>query len=360
MPTAAQLQANRANAKKSCGPKTDDGKAKSRLNALKHGLRAQTVNPVLPQEDPAELEAKIQEWLDDHQPTNAVERDLVTRAARLSWTLDRAERYETALLSKQVRKAMLRSKARRTEKVCELARKLFYMAGKRLLPDSGPAWADNPSAFVARLEESPEGAQWLLDRWVEMRCLLISDENWTFLDQFKFVRLLGKQPIHAIDDPELNEIFLAWETIEDQWGTRFWLQMQELTPYEDPAFSAWRVWREIVPRPESPEAAVAFLLGIAQREIERLQDLIVDLEEIEGDDALELAEQASFCASDAGERLRRFQTARTRELLRTIDLLAKLRRGRQKSDEGTQSASRQNAGPPADALPLRADRNPCR
>ena len=221
---------------------------------------------------------------------------------------------------------MLRSRARRTEKVCALGRKLFYMAGKRLLPDSGPAWSDDPSAFVARLEESPEGARWLLDRWVEIRCLLISDENWTFLDQFKFVRLLGKQPINAIDDPELNEVFLAWETIEEHWGVRFWLQMQELTPYEDPAFSAWRVWREIVPRPESPEAAVAFLLSIAQREIERLEDLIVDLDEIEGDDALELAEQASFCASDAGERLRRFQTARTRELHRTIDLLAKLKK----------------------------------
>ncbi|MDR3622830.1 MAG: hypothetical protein P4L85_25985, partial [Paludisphaera borealis] len=125
--------------------------------------------------------------------------------------------------------------------------------------------------------------------------------------------------------------FLAWETIEEKWGTRFWLQMQEMTPYEDPAFSAWRVWREIVPRPESPEAGVAFLRSIAEREIERLQDLLVDLEEIEGDDALELAEQASFSASDAAERLRRFQTARTRELLRTIDLLAKLRAAEKKA-----------------------------
>ncbi|MDR3621752.1 MAG: hypothetical protein P4L85_20535 [Paludisphaera borealis] len=331
MATDAQLQANRANAKKSCGPKSDDGKARSKLNALKHGLHAKTVDFVLPHEDPAELDAKIQEWVDDYQPANAVERELVTRAARLSWTLDRAERYETALLAKQVRKAMLRSRAKRMEKVCDLGRKLFYMAGKRLLPISGPAWTDDPSAFIARLEESPEGAQWLLDRWVEMRCLLISNENWTFLDQFKFVRLLGKQPLAAIDDPELNEIFLAWETIEDKWGTRFWLQMQEMTPYEDPAFSAWRVWREIVPRPENPETAVAFLLGIAEREIERLQDLLVDLEEIEGDDARELAEQASFSASDASERLRRFQTARTRELLRTIDLLAKLRNAEKKA-----------------------------
>ncbi|MDR3622039.1 MAG: hypothetical protein P4L85_22005 [Paludisphaera borealis] len=343
MSTTAQLQANRANAKKSCGPKTDEGKARSRLNALKHGLRATTVNPVLPHEDPAELEAKIREWIDDYQPTNAIERELVVRAARISWNLDRAERHETALLARNVRKAMLRSKAKRTEKVCDYGRKLFYMAGKRLLPISGPAWSDDPSAFVARLEESPEGVQWLLDRWVEMRCLIISNENWTFLDQFKFVRLLGKQPLAAIDDPELNEIFLAWETIEDQWGTRFWLQMQEMTPYEDPAFSAWRVWREIVPRPETPEAAVAFLLSIAEREVERLQELLMDIEEIEGDDPLELAEQASFSASDAFERLRRFQTARTRELLRTIDLLAKLRAASKKATK--------EANPPAPRKP---------
>jgi hypothetical protein len=255
-----------------------------------------------------------------------VERELVVRAARLSWTLDRAERHEAALLSRNVRRAMLRSKARRMEKVCEYGRKLFYMAGKRLLPGSGPEWDDDPAVFVAHLEESVEGVRWLLDRWVEIRCLIISDEGWGFLDQFKFVRLLGKQPINAIDDPELNEIFLAWETIEAEWGTRFWLRMQELTPYEDPAFSAWRMWREIVPRPESQEAAVAVLRGVADREIERLEELLADLEEIEADDALERAEIASFSASDGAERLRRFQTARTRELLRTIDLLAKLRK----------------------------------
>jgi hypothetical protein len=109
--------------------------------------------------------------------------------------------------------------------------------------------------------------------------------------------------------------------------------MREMTPYEDPAFSAWRMWREIVPRPESPEAAVAVLRGVADREIARLEELLIDLEEIEGDDALELAEIASFSASDGAERLRRFQTARTRELLRTIDLLAKLRKAGESKPE---------------------------
>ena len=239
------------------------------------------------------------------------------------------------------------------------------MAGKRLLPDSGPDWADNPSAFVARLEESPEGAQWLLDRWIEMRCLLISDENWTFLDQFKFVRLLGKQPINAIDDPELNEIFLAWETIEDQWGTRFWLQMQELTPYEDPAFSAWRVCARSSLGRNPPRRPSRFFWASPNARSSGFRSLSIDLEEIEGDDALELAEQASFCASDAAERLRRFQTARTRELLRTIDLLAKLRKAdapkpEKKATKEPNPPAAPQAGPSPLVLPLRPDRNPCR
>jgi hypothetical protein len=90
-------------------------------------------------------------------------------------------------------------------------------------------------------------------------------------------------------------------------------------------------------------------LSIAEREIERLQDLLADLEEIEGDDAVELAEQASFRASDAFERLRRFQTARTRELLRTIDLLAKLRKAEKPEKKPT---NRPNASAPGRPVSL--------
>jgi hypothetical protein len=134
--------------------------------------------------------------------------------------------------------------------------------------------------------------------------------------------------------------------------------MQDLTPYEDPAFSAWRVWREIVPRPESPEAAVAFLRSIADREIERLQDLVADLDEIEGDDALELAERASFATSDAAERLRRFQTARTRELLRTIDLLAKLRKAEAQAQASAAKAEKKATKEPNPPAPKPIPKKP--
>src|SRR5262245_57494230 len=88
MATAAQIEASRRNAQKSTGPKTEAGKARARLNALKHGERARTVALVLPQEDPRELDAKVRQWVEDLHPDNAVERELVERAARIAWQLD--------------------------------------------------------------------------------------------------------------------------------------------------------------------------------------------------------------------------------------------------------------------------------
>jgi len=55
MATPAQILANRTNAQKSTGPRSAEGKAVSRFNALKHGLDAESI--VLPGEDPADYEA---------------------------------------------------------------------------------------------------------------------------------------------------------------------------------------------------------------------------------------------------------------------------------------------------------------
>src|SRR3954447_14814808 len=99
MATAAQIEANRRNEQMSTGPKTASGKARASLNSLKHGERAKVVVPVLPQEDPRELDAKIRRWVEDLQPRDDAERDLVVRAARLSWLLGRDQRCETAGLA---------------------------------------------------------------------------------------------------------------------------------------------------------------------------------------------------------------------------------------------------------------------
>src|SRR4051812_78713 len=56
-----RVLANRANSKRSTGPTTEAGKLRSRLNGLKHGLRAEL--PVLPGEDPEELLRRLDIWI---------------------------------------------------------------------------------------------------------------------------------------------------------------------------------------------------------------------------------------------------------------------------------------------------------
>jgi|GEM_PF-5200888 len=88
MATAAQIEANRRNAQKSTGPTTERGKVHVKLNAIKHRMTARTILPVLPQEDPKELEDRTQQAITAIKPRNPLELDLVRRAVRLSGEID--------------------------------------------------------------------------------------------------------------------------------------------------------------------------------------------------------------------------------------------------------------------------------
>jgi len=91
-----QFQANRRNSRSSTGPRTEQGKRRSRQNAVRHGLTAETVVDVL--EDPAAYRAFETQVLSDYLPASTIERELVTRLASLLWRLRRATAIETGLL----------------------------------------------------------------------------------------------------------------------------------------------------------------------------------------------------------------------------------------------------------------------
>jgi len=91
-----ELAARRANAKKCTGPRTNDGMAASRLNALKHGFFARdVVNPVL--DGPAraeEFHSLLDALLEEFQPESARERILIDEVAASCWRIRRILRYE--------------------------------------------------------------------------------------------------------------------------------------------------------------------------------------------------------------------------------------------------------------------------
>jgi hypothetical protein len=99
MTSVRQLEANRHNALKSTGPKTEDGKQRSRRNALRHGFTAETV--IEPLENPEEYRVFEDAIVSEYLPQTPVEQELVHRLASLFWRLRRATSIETGLLRMQ-------------------------------------------------------------------------------------------------------------------------------------------------------------------------------------------------------------------------------------------------------------------
>ena len=99
MTSYRQIEANRRNALKSTGPKTEAGKQASRCNALRHGLTAETVIGAL--EDAEDYEAFEAAITADYDAQSAVERELVLRLASILWRLRRASTMETGLFEIQ-------------------------------------------------------------------------------------------------------------------------------------------------------------------------------------------------------------------------------------------------------------------
>ena len=123
-------------------------------------MTARTIMPVLPQEDPKELEDKTQQAITAMKPRNPLEHDLVCRGAAGGGARSR-ERVATAHLAHRVRMDARSGtdtiSAEELKKVHDLGSKLFFQAGIGLgYPES--TGDDYPAVIVRRLEEGPKVA----------------------------------------------------------------------------------------------------------------------------------------------------------------------------------------------------------
>ena len=97
MSSARKAAANRQNALKSTGPKTPDGKAAVRLNALRHGLLSEEI--LLPGEDEGALRELAERLTAELQPVGELENLLVDRITSLLWRLRRLGRVEAGIFA---------------------------------------------------------------------------------------------------------------------------------------------------------------------------------------------------------------------------------------------------------------------
>jgi hypothetical protein len=149
MTSFRQIEANRRNAQLSTGPKTQEGKSRSRRNAVRHGLTAETVIDALESaEDYAAFEMAV---ASDFDVRTAVERELVLRLASLLWRLRRATGIESGLFKIQAEHLLqFRHRTQRHEPSKPIG-KIHRFA---LVPENGDHQNDDPSASCEHLSSS--------------------------------------------------------------------------------------------------------------------------------------------------------------------------------------------------------------
>jgi hypothetical protein len=145
MTSYRQIEANRRNARLSTGPTTDEGKRKSRRNAVRHGLTAETVIQTL--EDADDYAAFEMAVTSDFDARTAVERELVLRLASLLWRLRRATAIESGLFNIHAQHVL---KFRRRQRACHGSQKIIDNVFRYAILTKGnePRHKDEPSVCL--------------------------------------------------------------------------------------------------------------------------------------------------------------------------------------------------------------------
>jgi hypothetical protein len=166
MTSFRQIEANRRNALRSTGPKTEDGKQRSRQNAVRHGLTAETL--VVALEDIEDYQAFEAAIIADYDARTAVERELVLRLASLLWRIRRATAIETDLL--QIQAEILSDRRRYALQVANDSEPKLHSADYRALrtamrpnshkytgsgPDDQEEQVDNQSDLIEGCSDDP-------------------------------------------------------------------------------------------------------------------------------------------------------------------------------------------------------------
>lgn len=250
----ARLQANRRNALKSTGPLTDEGKARSRANALKHGLTA-VVCRTERDEQAAEDWARL---CPDAATSTALDAEWLAR--------------EVAVITDQIERIGMID-GRNRERAALRAMTCWDDDRRREAEALGSTLARRPSEVVGLLEATPQGCRWMIERWAILARIADLEGGWDEAARTLAEDLLGTPPGLRKGTP----------------GHRIDTQGRPLDDGPDPA-------------------------ALARSESERLSDLseeIAHLDDFDRDSALGGLDDASGLAD---RRLRNYESALFRRL----------------------------------------------
>jgi hypothetical protein len=173
MATQRQIEANLANSKRSCGPKTDSGKDRSKLNATRHGMAARS----------AEAEAGLSpefadrraKWSAIFEPADDHGEWALDQAVAASLRIERCGRsLEVLNVAERTRAALVWDQDRQFEAATVFVR----------LPK-------DPFLASRQLETTLAGVRMLVDAWIYLAQPLELGRDWTEAEASKALDLLG-------------------------------------------------------------------------------------------------------------------------------------------------------------------------
>ena len=160
MASAAQIAANRCNAQKSTGPRTEAGKAVACQNGLRHGFLAR--QDVIGSESQAQFDGHRERMWKALTPVGPVESELAERIVSLSWRLRRAGRFQNEAIDalntpkplEKLTQSLLARQTRRVQDEAE-ADEMDLALGRMLVKDfSNHRVLDRMLMYERRIENS--------------------------------------------------------------------------------------------------------------------------------------------------------------------------------------------------------------
>lgn len=293
-----QIDANRRNAQHSTGPKTAEGKARSRRNALKHGLAAGEI--LVSESEKAALTEAIETWNHEVWPENVAERAIIRRMAVSDIRLRRCEAAEDGSLESAAREAVSRWRERKQAAARKKAMRL----------------RSDPLNTLLDLEDSAFGCDWLSRRWTALDRILEQGLGWSEADRNTAMTLIGFLPLAP--GPDASPEAILWHR----------LALLAADPPTDPAIGTR-------PSDRTPASARAQLRELIAERLDRLDDLAAEAwKRVDGPER-DAVIARSLAADDSreGQLRQRYDRDSQNALLRCVSALIRIRKRRDELDE---------------------------
>jgi hypothetical protein len=309
------------------------------MNALKHGLRSSRAT--LLRDHSITCEERRMRWMSLSDASNDIEEFVAAQNAALSLKLEWLQRAE----AEQHRSVLDNIDDEEIDEVEDLGSSLvsdncgptpLYGTTRFARKQARTSWNGNgldrlrPARIVRKLESSARGCEFLLEKWTELKSHLERDGGfWVAADRLTAIRLLGRQPVDAVRDRRVADIFAATNALYRS-GKAFDDLQSDMPPDTHERFvkDVRARWKGLVSH-EQPEKARKVLIDLIDQNVERIEAQLEILLEESGEAAAERSvDRAGFDDSRRGLLIEQAQMRCRRALNQGIETSRKLRKER--------------------------------